>query len=73
MYTLEDAGKHPVWRHVRTGGLYHVLGVARCSTNGGREGEASVVYFSVDYQALRYRDAAEFLDGRFIPEPPKAG
>jgi hypothetical protein len=69
-YSTNDLAAHPVWRHVATGGLYHVLGVARCSTNGEREGEESVVYFSLDYQALRYRLASEFLDGRFAPEPP---
>lgn len=62
----------PVWRHVKTGSLYHVLGVARCSTNGEREGkENSVIYFSMTHQGLRYRDINEFLDGRFVPVPTK--
>lgn len=71
MYTVHDLKCHPVWRHVKTGSLYHVLGVATCSTNGEREDkEVSVVYFSLDYQALRYRELGEFLSGRFVPEPP---
>lgn len=72
MYTVEDLKAHPVWRHVKTDSLYHVAGVARCSTNGPREGEEdSVVYFSMSYQSLRYREVGEFLDGRFRPEPPE--
>lgn len=59
----------PVWRHVKTGGLYHVVGTAVCSTNGS-EGAECVVYFSMTYQAWRYREIGEFLDGRFVPEPP---
>jgi hypothetical protein len=54
------------WRHVKTGGLYTVLGVARCATNA-REGEESVVYVSVKHQQLSYREIGEFLDGRFEP------
>ncbi len=57
-----------VWRHVDTDSLYIVLGTARCSTNGEREGkEESVVYFSLTYQHLCYREIGEFLDGRFQP------
>lgn len=69
-YTAEDIRNYPVWRHVATNSLYHVMGVARCSTNGDREGkELSVVYFSMDYQGMRYRELNEFLDGRFEPVP----
>lgn len=66
-------GKHLLtplseWKHVATGGVYIVIGLAMCSTNGPREhAEESVVYWSKHYQALRYREAAEFLDGRFVP------
>ena len=71
MYTVEDLRDNPVWRHVASDSLYHVLGVAKCSTNGERDGkEQSVVYFSMGYQSLRYREVSEFLDGRFVPEPP---
>jgi hypothetical protein len=71
MYTLTDLVVSPVWRHVATGGLYHVVGVGRCCTNGERDGkEMSVVYFSMDYQHLCYREVSEWLDGRFVPEPP---
>lgn len=70
-FSLDDLKAHPVWRHVATDSLYHVLGVSRCSTNGERDGkEECVVYFSMDYQALRHREVGEFLDGRFTPEPP---
>lgn len=70
-YELYDLGRFPVWRHVATDSLYHVIGLARCSTNGERDGkEDSVIYFSMDYQSLRYREVSEFLDGRFVPEPP---
>jgi hypothetical protein len=72
VYTLDDLRRTPVWRHVATDSLYHVLGVARCSTNGDRDGkEWSVVYFSLSYQSWRYREVGEFLDGRFVPEPPE--
>ncbi len=61
-----------VWRHVKTDGLYVMLGVARCSTNGEREGkEESVVYYSLTHQHLYYREIGEFLDGRFQPVQPK--
>jgi len=65
-------GKHLLtplseWRHTK-GGTYIVIGLARCSTNGERAGvEESVVYWSKEYQALRYREVTEFLDGRFTP------
>jgi hypothetical protein len=68
-YTEEDIARNPVWRHVATNSLYHVEGIAECSTNG-KEGERAVVYFSMDYQGKRYREVSEFLDGRFVPEPP---
>ncbi len=70
-YSRQDLKDYPVWRHVASGSLYHVLGVAVCSTNGERENEEeSVIYFSLNYQSLRYREVGEFLDGRFVPEPP---
>lgn len=54
------------WTHPKTGGLYLVLGVARCSTNGPREGvEKSVVYWSFAKRHLCYREYSEFMDGRF--------
>ncbi len=59
---------YSTWQHQKTGSLYIVLGIGMCSTNGEREHlERSVVYVSMDYQALRYREISEFLDGRFIP------
>jgi hypothetical protein len=55
------------WKHVK-GGVYIVLGVALCSTNGERDGkEESVVYWSKKYKALRERELSQFLSGRFIP------
>jgi hypothetical protein len=58
-----------LWNH-GGGGLYVVLGLAECSTNGPRAGrERSVVYWSDTYRALRYREVGEFLDGRFTPAP----
>lgn len=54
------------WVHPKTGGLYLVLGVATCSTNGDREDvERSVVYWSFAHRSLRYRELSEFMDGRF--------
>jgi hypothetical protein len=71
-YSIVDLARHKVWRHIKRGGLYHVLGVARCCTNGDRDRkEESVIYFSMDYQGLRYREVSEFLDGRFEPVPAK--
>jgi hypothetical protein len=70
-YDVSEVRKNPVWMHVKTGSLYHVLGIARCSTNGEREGEMSVVYFSIDRQHLCHRRYDEFLDGRFVPVKPK--
>lgn len=70
-YTVTELRMIPVWRHVKTNSLYHVMGIARCSTNGEREGkEHSVIYFSMTHQRLCYRDVDEFLDGRFEPVVP---
>jgi hypothetical protein len=55
-----------VWVH-RKGGIYVVLGISTCSTNGEDEGKEVVVYWSCTYQGLRHRAIAEFLDGRFQP------
>lgn len=69
MYSEDDAKPMTLWRHVKTDSLYLVLGVAVCSTNGERDKvERSVVYWSMTYKALRYREVSEFLDGRFVPE-----
>jgi hypothetical protein len=58
-----------LWRH-KKGGLYFVVGVAICSTNGEGDGvERAVVYYSLKYAKLRYRSLAEFTDGRFLPVP----
>jgi hypothetical protein len=58
------------WRHVKTGSTYTVLGVSTSSTNGPGEGvDKVVIYVSHTHQQLRHRDIAEFLDGRFCPEP----
>lgn len=58
------------WRHGKTGNTYTVLGVSTSSTNGpGEEGKRVVIYVSHTHQQLRHRDIAEFLDGRFCPEP----
>lgn len=66
--TVEPKEPKPysVWRHYK-GGLYVVLCVATCSTNGHRDGvEKSVVYHSLKYGHVRYRELSEFMDGRFI-------
>jgi hypothetical protein len=56
-----------LWRHGK-GGMYVVLGISTCSTNGERDGkEEVVVYWSFKYESLRHRDVTEFLDGRFQP------
>src|SRR5262245_16998368 len=54
-----------LWLHVKTHGVYIVLGVAECST--GTRQEQSVVYWSCTHGGLRYREVNEFLDGRFKP------
>ncbi len=67
-YAETDLKPGSIWRHVATGGMYVVLGLARCSTNGSREGvERSVVYWSVARRHLNYREVGEFTDGRFVP------
>ncbi len=72
MYLYSDIKPNTVWIHKATNSEYLVLGVARCSTNGPREGvEQSVVYYSLAYQRLCYRDINEFCDGSFMPKPPK--
>lgn len=57
-----------LWRHVKSGSLYVVLGISRCGTNA-REGAESVIYISLSHQRLCDRDVGEFLDGRFEPVP----
>jgi hypothetical protein len=70
VYTKSDLVISRVWRHLKRGTLYHVLGIATCSTNGEREGkEESVIYFGVLQQQFYYREITEFLDGRFEPVP----
>jgi hypothetical protein len=60
--------------HVKTSSLYLVLGTATCSTNGPGENVAqSVIYVPLTpgkgtVGTLRYRDLAEFMDGRFVLE-----
>lgn len=67
MWSRDYLRPYSTWYHPKTGGRYTVLGIARVSTNGVREGTEEVVYLSHDYQGLRTRDLAEFLDGRFEP------
>ncbi len=62
-YSRTRLTPNSIWRH-RKGGLYIVLGISTCSTNG-QEGKESVIYWSVKYQGLRDRAIGEFLDGRF--------
>lgn len=71
-YTDDDLKQHPIWKHKVRGTLYHVIGVALCSTNGERnQKETSVIYFSISTQKLWYREIGEFLDGRFEPVTPE--
>lgn len=58
-----------VWKHLRRGGLYHVIGLSLDAGNGG-SGTPCVVYFSITNQNLYHRPLSEFLDGRFEPVPP---
>lgn len=45
-----------------------VIGFAICASNRpDRAGERSVVYRNVKKEYLYYREADEFLDGRFVP------
>lgn len=54
------------WHHLKTGGLYTVLCVATCSTNGhGDKTERSVVYLSHTKHRIWYRELSQFMDGRF--------
>lgn len=55
------------WRHVKTGRVYLLVGIAVCSTNGPGEGVRSAVYRRHGGQKLYYREVSEFLDGRFAP------
>lgn len=72
MYSREDVETCQVWTHKKRGGVYHVLGISTCSTNGPRDSqEEVVVYFSMTYQKLRHRDVEQFLDGRFEPILPE--
>lgn len=71
MYSERDLLSCSRWRHKKTGGLYRVLFVAACATNGAA-GRAVVYRRDNDYPVdgdYFYRDVAEFLDGRFEPEP----
>lgn len=62
----DDPAPLTPWRHPKTGGLFLILGVATCSTNGPREDvERSVVYWSFKKRMWRYREIGEFMDGRF--------
>lgn len=56
-----------IWTHVKTGGVYTVLGVAECATNGYSNGGDAVVYVSRRTGEMYYRTLAEFMDGRFVP------
>lgn len=67
MIDRKHATPNSLWFHPKSGAYYVVLGISRCSTNGDREGVESVVYWSIAYAAMRDREAAEFLDGRFVP------
>jgi hypothetical protein len=74
----DDLGPEPIpmrtYRHVKTASLYLVLGTATCSTNGpGENRDRSVIYVPITpgkgtVGTLRYRDLAEFMDGRFVLE-----
>lgn len=58
------------WTH-RNGGVYVVVGVSTCSTNGPADGvERVVVYYSTTYGRLRHRELSEFMDGRFVELAP---
>jgi hypothetical protein len=60
-------GSH--WKHLKGGGVYEIVGVSFCATNGEEEGNMVVVY-KPTYQSkiwLFHRSVAQFLDGRFQP------
>ena len=73
---VDAAGKAPpeapqpgsLWRHVKRGSLYLILGTAvrQDSGNPAREGEVLVVYRSESDGRLWTRPLAEFVDGRFV-------
>lgn len=65
---MPDEPTPGLYFHPKSRGYYLVLGVAQCSTNGpGENLERSVVYYSLDRKALRYRELSEFMSpGRFL-------
>ena len=63
---MSEPAPYSTWRHLRSGGTFTVLGVARCSTNGSEE-DRSVIYVSHTFGELLYRQVSEFMDGRFVP------
>ncbi len=68
MYSRDSLVPFTIWEHKTKGGRYIILGIAMCCTNGSRDKvEESVIYYSVDYHGLRYREINEFCDGRFVP------
>ena len=56
------------WRHIKSGGMYTVLGMCRLEHNGC----PACLYQGLD-GVVWARDKDEFLDGRFepLPTPPK--
>lgn len=65
-WTEADVVPYTVWRHVPSGSVHIVLGVALCTTNGSRcTVERSVVYLSYFSRELKYREVGEFLNGQY--------
>jgi hypothetical protein len=59
--------------HPATGSDYVVLGIGVDSTNGPHHGTPMVAYISLTTGQLRFRDLAQFADGRFVPAPDHPG
>jgi hypothetical protein len=62
----EDPKSWTIWKHLKTGGTYTVIGVATCSTNGRQNDEKGVVYQNHTEGRIFYRKLEEFMDGRFV-------
>jgi hypothetical protein len=58
-----------VYRHVKSGGKYKVVGVGLNATNGPQEMQTVVLYFCTKTGQIWVREINEFCDGRFEPLP----
>lgn len=57
------------WRHVKTGGLYTLIGRGRIEADFS----AVIIYRAAKDGTIWVRPEAEFMDGRFVLQPAAAG